>query len=475
MGALARVLDAWKGDQPSVPCGKALPDLSWVGEWIANVRDYIHVREEDSLFIQRPNKAFKLNPQGIRIMTRLLAGEDLEVILGPHARNPQARQDVDLFLRDLRKLLKDGLEDTYDSPAVTKIPFTMAFSRFPVLSEVAVTYRCNAACTFCYAGCNCTTNPVGNERQMQLEEVKRVLEKIRNEAKVPSVSFTGGEATLREDLPEMIRHARGLGMRVNLITNGILPADGELAKRLAAAGLHSAQVSIQGTTAEVHESATRVPRSFSRAVQAVHNFTKADVRVNTNTTVTRANLDDMINFPAFVKGTLGIKAFSMNLVIPTGSAPINEGLVVRYREIGPYLVNVQKKAQALGVEFIWYSPTPMCIFNPITHGLGNKGCAACDGLISVGADGQVLPCASFDKPVGDLLQQPFEEIWNGPEATAFRGKSSAHELCRTCENFHICNGACPLYWRQVGYDELTEAVGMRSDEAVSNAEGLRNG
>ena len=39
------------------------------------------------------------------------------------------------------------------------------FSPLPVLSEVAVTYRCNAACVFCYAGCNCTVNPSATMRR----------------------------------------------------------------------------------------------------------------------------------------------------------------------------------------------------------------------------------------------------------------------------------------------------------------------
>ena len=68
---------------------------------------------------------------------------------------------------------------------------------------------------------------------------------------MPSVSFTGGEATLRPDLQDMIRHARGLGMRVNLITNGILAASPAYVRTLCAAGLHSAQVSVEGTTAAV--------------------------------------------------------------------------------------------------------------------------------------------------------------------------------------------------------------------------------
>ncbi len=437
---------------------RPLPDLSWVAEWVDNVRDYVYVRAEDQVFIQRPNKAFKLNASAIEILQRLFAGEKLADILAPHGGDPQVWQDVEVFLLDLRTMLKQGLSETYESSAVDKIPFEMAFSHLPVLSEVAVTYRCNASCLFCYAGCNCTANPVGNDREMSLDEVKQVLEKIYREAKVPSVSFTGGEATLRKDLPEMVEYAAGLGMRVNLITNGMAGTQ-RMVDRLVGAGLHSVQISIEGSCASLHDQITQTPGAFDKAIAALHRYREAGINVHTNTTLTRLNLDDAVTFPAFVREHLDLTAFSMNLMIPTGSGALSgDGpeLTVTYQELGPVLEQIITQSDRSGVEFKWYSPTPMCLFNPVVYGLGNKGCSACDGLISVGADGQVLPCASYDQPVGDLLTHSFDEVWNSEEARRFRNKELAHDLCKRCEDFHICNGACPLYWRQMGFAELTQ-------------------
>ncbi|MHC4852216.1 MAG: radical SAM protein, partial [Planctomycetota bacterium] len=430
-----------------------LPDLSWVDEWVSNVRDHIYVREEDSVFIQRPNRAFHLNPQGVAMMKLLLSGQSIQQVLAPYRGSVQVWRDTEQFLLDVRKLLKEGLDDTYESSAVDKVPFDMEFSEYPVLSEVAVTYRCNARCQFCYAGCNCTTNPVGNDREMTLDEVKAVLQKIKQQAKVPSVSFTGGEATIRKDLPEMVRYARSLGMRVNLITNGILSTQ-ELVDKLVDAGLNSVQVSIEGTTGRTHDLVTQILGAFEKSCAAVHRYRDAGVHVNTNTTINRLNLEEVRVFPEFVNRELSIKQFSMNLMIPTGTAALDESLAVRYDQLGPVLEEILACSRREGVEFKWYSPTPMCIFNPILHGLGNKGCSACDGLISVGADGEVLPCASYDEPVGSLLDNSFDTIWHGEKARSFRNKFLAHEICQSCENFHICNGACPLYWRKMGFDEL---------------------
>jgi len=117
-------------------------------------------------------------------------------------------------------------------------------------------------------------------------------------------------------------------------------------------------------------------------------------------------------------------------------------------------------ADKLGLEFMWYSPTPICIFNPITRGLGNKGCAACDGLLSVAPDGSVLPCSSYPEPVGNILSEKgkFTALWNRERPAWFRSKGFAHKTCTACAHLAVCNGGCPLYWAKTGYAELEAAA-----------------
>ncbi len=435
-------------------------DLSWIDEFIARIRPFVFVRERDNLIIKRPNQAQKLNPQGVRILKLLLTGASIEQLLDGIGREPRKISDIQLFMFEVKRFLEGRLDDQNRTRAVEVRSFDLRFSELPILSEVAVTYRCNLRCTFCYAGCNCTTNPVGDDREMNTAEIKRVLRRIYRDAEVPSVSFTGGEPTLRADLSELIRYAKELGMWVNLITNGTR-IERESAEALADAGLDSAQVSLEGVSAAVHERVTMIPQSFALTVAAVQHLKESGIPVHTNTTVNRDNLHECARMPAFVKHELGNKKFSMNLVVPTGSAALNERLVVRYSEVGPHLTAIAAESRRHGVEFMWYSPTPMCMFNPVANGLGNKGCSACDGLLSVGANGDVLPCASYDESLGNILQQDVREIWATRRAEYFRDKALAHPGCRTCEHFAVCNGACPLYWRQLGFAELNDRKGFR--------------
>ena len=99
---------------------------------------------------------------------------------------------------------------------------------------------------------------------------------------------------------------------------------------------------------------------------------------------------------------------------------------------------------------------PILIFNPVKHKLGNKGCAACDGLLSISPKGDVLPCSSWPEPVGNLLEDDFYKVWMSSRAARLRRKEYAAPICRGCEDFALCQGACPLYWDHFGQDELIE-------------------
>ena len=428
-------------------------ELAWVDEFIANVKPYIFVRLEDNLLIKRPNSAFKLNPMGARLLYALVQGKPIRRLLKKIGREPQKQKEILDFLLAVKQQLEGNLDEFNLNPAVEIAPFEMGFSKLPVLSEIALTYRCNLECRFCYAGCNCTANPARSGDEMTPAQVKTVLRKIFRQAKVPSVSFTGGEPTLVPELPRLIAYAKKLGMRVNLISNGVL-IDKKMAKRLASCGLDSAQVSLEGVTARTHEAIVQKKGVFEKTIAAVGHLKEAGILTHTNTTINRANLLECLDFPAFVKEELGADRFSMNLIIPSGSSSINDHLLVKYSEVGSLLEKIMANSATYGVEFMWYSPVPMCMFNSVAHGLGNKGCSACDGLISVAANGDILPCSSFADSVGNLLAEDFAAIWESPKATNYREKYLAHAMCKECDEFAVCNGACPLYWQHLGFDEL---------------------
>jgi radical SAM protein with 4Fe4S-binding SPASM domain len=337
------------------------------------------------------------------------------------------------------------------------VPYTFSYTRLPVLAEIALTYRCNNACLFCYAGCGtggCHAGPatggVTPAREMSSAEVERIIRVFKADAQVPFFSFTGGEPLLREDLERLVRFGRGQGLQVNLVTNGTL-ADPGRARSLARAGLRTAQVSIESTEACGHDGLTARPGSFDATVNGIGNLRRAGISVQTNTTITAENWSTAPRMPAFLRD-LGVTRFAMNLYIPGGEAA--DRLLFPYSRAGEVIEAVRRQARAEGMTFSWYSPIPHCLYNPVARGLGNKSCAAMDGLLSVSPGGDVLPCSSYPLPMGNLLRRGFREIWFSDGARHFKNKQYAPAACAGCSRFTACQAACPLYWDHVGTGEI---------------------
>jgi len=107
-------------------------------------------------------------------------------------------------------------------PAVTRAPATR-FGEFaggrerPMMAMVEVTNRCNMDCPVCFSDAN---NPA---HDVPIDEVRRRLERLLAVAGGPiPIQISGGEPTVRHDLPEVVGLARALGYRnIELITNGI--------------------------------------------------------------------------------------------------------------------------------------------------------------------------------------------------------------------------------------------------------------
>jgi len=127
----------------------------------------------------------------------------------------------------------------------------------------------------------------------------------------------------------------------------------------------------------------------------------------------------------------------------------DEPAEIGYRDIGPLVLSLKRHAEERGLRFVWYSPVPYCLFNPAQHGLGSQSCAAADGLLSIGPAGDVLPCSSFERGIGNLLHDDFDTIWNTRTAKYWRHKDFLPPDCHGCDLADLCCGACPLYWDAV--------------------------
>ena len=435
------------------------PRLSRLDGFIAATRSAVFVRRADNLLLIRPEKTLGVNASAAAIIEALYdrgspgAGPTLAALAPRLGASPERLLDDAEKLLDAVLALMKG--DFSPRDLLRFADFDRSRIRFPVLAEIAVTYACQNRCAFCYAA---SPDRAGEHRLMTGAEVKVVMDRIFHEAHVPSLSFTGGEATLRPDLPDLVSHGARLGLRVNLITNGVRAADPAFARSLVDAGLASAQVSIEAAEAGLHDLLVGRAGSFAQTVAGIRNFKALGIHVHTNSTLCQANLDSGKDIIRFVARELKLPTLSMNMLIRTGRALTPPTEPVSYTEIAARLPELCEVAQQEGLRFVWYSPVPYCLVNPVLIGQGAKSCSCVAGILSVDPAGNLLPCSSFGKGLGSMLEEGFEKIYDSRAARYWRERAYVPPACQGCPDVDVCAGACPLYWDAAGsFEELPRA------------------
>jgi 7,8-dihydro-6-hydroxymethylpterin dimethyltransferase len=121
-----------------------------------------------------------------------------------------------------------------------------------LLANIDLTNRCNLNCDFCFAN----ARACGFIYEPSFDQVMTMLQVLRDEKPVPApaVQFSGGEPTMRDDLPEIIRKAKEIGFpQVQVATNGIkIARDLEYAQKLKDAGLSTIYLHFDGVTKETN-------------------------------------------------------------------------------------------------------------------------------------------------------------------------------------------------------------------------------
>ena len=257
------------------------------------MRLHLFAREEDGVVILPPNRVYKANASGIALLRHLERGGKISSF--PGLREGERARQVNDFFMDLRDFAAGDTAGMDRRNSVEMIPFDFTYTSLPILGEIAVTYRCNNACRFCYASCG--TAP--RERGMTTGQIKRIIRIFKADAKIPFFSFTGGEPLLRRDLEDLITYAERRGLRTNLVSNGTL-ADAARARSLHASGLRTAQISVEAPEAELHDRLTASPGSFTRTLAGIKNLRDAGISVQTNTTITALNAERAPRMPRFL-------------------------------------------------------------------------------------------------------------------------------------------------------------------------------
>jgi len=347
----------------------------------------------------------------------------------------QARDDLSAFRLQLSELIRpDGACPIHELELESLMPFSTRPSA-PYRMDLAITYRCNNDCAHCYNARERNFPELGTEQWFKILDQLWALG-------VPHIVFTGGEATLRNDLPELIKHAESNGQITGLNTNARRLSDGRYVQKLVEAGLDHVQITVESCNEQIHDEMMRAKGAFRQTMEGLRNALESKLYVMTNTTMLRTNIHTIPNTLDFL-ADMSVPTIGLNALIYSGHG-LTVGTGLHESELQPILDIATRKTNERGQKLIWYTPTQYCEFDPTANNLGIKGCTAALYSMCIESNGNVLPCQSYYHSLGNILTESWDSIWNHELSIQLRERQNLPAKCENCPIVSECGGGCPL-------------------------------
>lgn len=304
-----------------------------------------------------------------------------------------------------------------------------------------VSEGCNQKCLFCY---NSWKSPEASpKKQLSPSSTTRLLEKVVDETGCGQVTLSGGEPMLRRDIYDLVRLLKKKGVKVVLISNGLLLTPDAI-DRCLDCGVDAFQISLLGDSAAFHDHLTGV-KSIATVVETILNIRRRGGTVYTffvglseNIRRFREVLElnlllDVKNvaFGRFTPGGSGLAGWERMMPAP---GAVDEALEAAEEIAARYPLSVTVS-----------TPVPPCL-NDVSRFRHVRFCycgaARQDhSVFGIDPEGNLKMCSHSPVALGNLLEHTFDELLQHP----FLGEleRALPEFCRDCPDAVTCRGGCP--------------------------------
>lgn len=181
--------------------------------------------------------------------------------------------------------------------------------------QVHPTRRCNLTCLHCYSSSGPRVDATTPIEQLTgaLDDAAALGYSV--------LSVSGGEPLLYRPLLELLDHARGIGMRTTVTTNGLLLSErrlGELAGRVDVLA-----ISVDGRP-QTHDVMRNSPGAFAKLESRLPHVARSGISFGFITTLTQSNVDE-VEFVVDLAGRYGAALVQVHPLEPVGAARRNLG------------------------------------------------------------------------------------------------------------------------------------------------------
>lgn len=325
----------------------------------------------------------------------------------------------------------------------------MMIKNIPRLIFWELTKRCNLNCAHCRA----EAEDIDYSGELETDGIKKIIDDITSKYS-PILILTGGEPLYRNDIYDIASYAVSKKLRVALATNGTLITE-ESAKKIKAAGIARASISIDGKNAASHDGFRGIHGAFEKALNGARLLKKNGVEFQFNMTVTKRNvaeIEDILSL-AISEGAAALHLF---MLVPVGcGVEIAETDMISAEKYEEVLNWFYDKSREVSIEFkATCAPHYYRIMRQRAKAEGRtlsfesdgmaamtRGCLAGTGVCFISHRGEVQPCGYLPLSAGNVVKTPFPEVWEHSELfTTLRDFNQLKGKCGACEYKSVCGG-----------------------------------
>ncbi len=289
-----------------------------------------------------------------------------------------AQQDFDSF--------KEKIQTLINTPDLDPVTYLDIERQEPYSGQISAPYRLDCALTYRVGQGSLQEDAPKDrvDRELSTEEWHTILQKAYNVG-IPQVVFTGGEPTLRDDLPDLIEYAEELGLVTGLLTDGLKLAEDHFRNDLLLKGLDHLMIILDPENEDQWHVLEKVlPEDIFTTVHLTY----------TGEEFLQPHIDQLAK--------MGANALSL-------STP-NQNREEKLQDL-------RDLAAMHGLDLVWDIPVPYSRNNPVTLELEGAGYdespeGAGKAWLYIEPDGDVLPAQGlYDQVMGNMLTDSWEEIW----------------------------------------------------------------
>lgn len=335
------------------------------------------------------------------------------------------------------------------------------FERAPFLVIWETTQACDLACRHCRAD----ARPSRDYRELSTAEAKELMDDARRFGH-PLFVLTGGDPLKRPDVVELVEYGASIGLRMAMTPSGTPLMTPEVIRQLADAGLSRLAVSLDGSTAAIHDRFRGVAGSWEWTIRMILAAREIGLSTQINTTVARHNVDDFEDLIALMEG-LEISLWSVFFLVPTGraraeevaSAEEFEAVFDRMYELSktaPFDIKstaapqyrrviLQRQVQERRAGERAEVPVPMTagLGFSLADGVGRaKGVNDGDGFVFVSHRGEIYPSGFLPVSGGNVRTHDLVGVYrHSPLFRQLRNRELLKGKCGVCEYRDVCGGS----------------------------------